>query len=603
MRLRLWPFPALAFGVIFAMLQLAASLASPFTNVDGDESWAPIATGIEFRKFELPDPNNVYVARMDRNNLNVTIDGMIAQGRLSGGTETVSSMFNRYEDTINFWGERWGNRNDVVVAINGYFYGSPFEPPGVPWRGQIHSGWYAKRHDDLQSGSGFAWKLNRQAFIGECVFHPSAKQQINVTGSTTLQLLISDINIQRGEDQLILYTPQYDTTTKTDDDGVEVLIEMTRPTLILPFDAGGSFPTWAYPAFGSLEAPQAEALGVVRGVFDGQGSTPIPFDHVVLSAAYSDSPENTLAADLKSLKLGDQVAISQSVTHFPWNTCQNPTLTNKDWTKTYASIGGSFHFLENGVITTFSEEPQATVRDARTAIAFNDQFVFFIVVDQIILNDDPGENGAPNDPSDDIVILRGMSIAELAQFARDTLGATFGIAQDGGGSSTMVVNGKVVNVPNDWDSDISLAPCEEDDLLTPTLTPTTTGGTPIFLPLVNQSGPTPTPSSTLCFQGTQRAVANGMMMVVVQPRLASTAFTVGQSLQTTANANLRLGPGTNYAVLTTIPASSEGTIVASSDKHNGLNMNGVFATGTYWWRVKFGAQTGWMSESLLTPIP
>ena len=39
----------------------------------------------------------------------------------------------------------------------------------------------------------------------------------------------------------------------------------------------------------------------------------------------------------------------------------------------------------------------------------------------------------------------GMSIHELAVFARDTLGATWGVAQDGGGSSTMVINGQVVN--------------------------------------------------------------------------------------------------------------------------------------------------------------
>ena len=35
----------------------------------------------------------------------------------------------------------------------------------------VQSGWYAKRFDDLGGGSGFAWKLDRSAFIGECVDH------------------------------------------------------------------------------------------------------------------------------------------------------------------------------------------------------------------------------------------------------------------------------------------------------------------------------------------------------------------------------------------------------------------------------------------------
>jgi hypothetical protein len=39
----------------------------------------------------------------------------------------------------------------------------------------------------------------------------------------------------------------------------------------------------------------------------------------------------------------------------------------------------------------------------------------------------------------------GMTIPELARSAKNTLGASWGISQDGGGSSTMVVNGQVMN--------------------------------------------------------------------------------------------------------------------------------------------------------------
>ena len=79
--------------------------------------WTQIANGIEYRQFTLPDPNNIFVTRMDRGNLNVTVESCIAQGKLVSGKETVSGMAARYDQTINYWGQTWGPRNKVVVAI------------------------------------------------------------------------------------------------------------------------------------------------------------------------------------------------------------------------------------------------------------------------------------------------------------------------------------------------------------------------------------------------------------------------------------------------------------------------------------------------------
>jgi hypothetical protein len=95
---------------------------------------------------------------MHRDNLSTTIESSIGQGRLSGDAETVSDMARRYDGAINYWGQVWGNTNQVVVAINGFYFGPDVEPPGVPWSGQVHSGWYAKRFWELESSSGFAWK-------------------------------------------------------------------------------------------------------------------------------------------------------------------------------------------------------------------------------------------------------------------------------------------------------------------------------------------------------------------------------------------------------------------------------------------------------------
>ncbi len=141
--------------VILTALML--SLGTPFAVAqEAAEPWEPIVPGIEYREYNLPDPVNVFVTRMDRSNQQVTLESSIGQGRLSGGGETVSGMSQRYDGALNYWGQTWGNTNKVAVAINGFYFGPPFEPAGVPWSGQVHSGWYAKHFTELQSGSGFA---------------------------------------------------------------------------------------------------------------------------------------------------------------------------------------------------------------------------------------------------------------------------------------------------------------------------------------------------------------------------------------------------------------------------------------------------------------
>jgi hypothetical protein len=521
------------------LLSITLALVAPTILVQGATSdWEAVAEGIDYQKFKLPGPNNVYVARMDRSNLNVTIESSIAQGRLSGGFESVSGMADRYDQAINYWGETWGSRNDVVVAINGFFYNTS---TGVPRSGQIQSGWYAKRFDDYAGESGFAWRLDRVPFIGGCVIHPDNKQTLSIPaiGKT---IWIDNVNTARGANELILYTPQFDTNTKTDNTGTELLVELTRPSLIIP-------------------GPNYYVKGYVRGVRINQGSTLIPFDHVVISA------HGTKADKLSGVNIGDEIRISQEITHYKQN-CS--TLNSLDWTKTYASIGGSFVFLKDNQIIHY-DDLGALERHPRTAIAYNADYIFFIVVDG-------------RDPDNSI----GMTIDELALFTRDTLGATWGVNQDGGGSSTMVINGIVVNRPN--------ANLYEQK---------------IYFPMINGSPPTvPSPPDAvgkmfetspklipLTGGGFERNVANGMLMVVVEPKEQSSTFMPDDLVITTTNTNIRLGPGTNYGVIAIAPDFSVGVIL---DHMNGLN--GVLAKGYHWWKVSINGVQGWIAEEYIVPF-
>jgi len=479
--------------------------------------WESIAPGVDFRKFFLPHPNRVYVARMERDHPNLTLDTAVAQGRISGGVETVRAMAEQMDEVINYWDEEWGKTNQVVAAVNGYFYDTE---TGIPWSGQIKSANYIKRFDDLHSGSGLAWTLDRNFFIGGCVRHQPGKQRI-IHLPTNQTQTFDGINIPRGEDQLIIYTSDYDATTLTQDEGIEVLVELDSPFMI-------------------MLSPDM-VTGTVVDKHDGIGSTYIPFNHIVLSAS------GTASEGLRSeVHIGDQIGISQEIRHMEAD-CQTPS--SQSWIKTYAGLGASFTFLKDSEIQTF-DDLGAILRNPRTAVAYNDRHIFFIVVD-----------------GRDRLGSVGMSMVELGVFAKHMLGATWGTALDGGGSSTMVVNGQVVNHPN-----LESVYKENESI----------------------------PADPRKMRIEERGVANSLMMLVVHPKKISTTFSPGQYVLTASETvvNVYLGPGTNYALLTSIPAGKEGVI---RDNHAGLN--GVLAqydvSKDYWWEVDFGDFKGWVNEGSL----
>ena len=504
--------------------------------------WQAVVPGIDYVQLTLLNPlNNVYVARMDRSVLSVTLDTGVGSGALVSGLESVKLMSARYDQAINYWGQApvtptWGSRNNVAVAINGSYYSYTTT---LPQSGMIQSGWYAKRFDDLGGGSGFAWKLNRSAFIGECVLHRPEKQLVTYADEVTQPL--QGLNVVRDDDTLIIYTPQYGDNTETDDSGAEVLVELSRPLLIIP-------------------SPRV-VTGTVRAIYTDTGSTLIPFDSVVLSA-HGDARDTLLA----HVHVGDVVGISQEITSYE-DDCVGPL--SLDWGKTYASLSGGFYFLKEGDIRHFYYDQGATDRLPRTAIVFNEAYIYFVVVD----GRDPYQS-------------QGMTIDELALFARDTLSATYGISQDGGGSSTMVVNGQVMNNTT----------CNNKCFFH-------------FLPVVGR-GPGEATRAVPDYQlappqavqpldidtvNAERYVANGIMMMVVEPMQASTTFTPTQVVKTTGLVDLHLGPGTNYAAPWDIAGDTAGVIVPHA-------LNGVLAKGSYWWKVDFGGTLGWVVEEALAPV-
>ena len=86
-------------------------------------------------------------------------------------------------------------------------------------------------------------------------------------------------------------------------------------------------------------------------------------------------------------------------------------------------------------------------------------------------------------------------------------------------------------------------------------------------------------------------VANGMMMVAVEPLYQSGTFLPTDIVKTVAEAKIRLGPGNNYQAFDIIPP---GEYVDVLPHMNGLN--GVLAKGSYWWKVNYAGDEGWVRE-------
>lgn len=479
-------------ALLCGILWLAGSTAVAIAQ------WSPVADGIDYREYTLDGPVRVFVARADRQVKTWIIDTMTSLGEVKGGHETVPDMVRRYDDSITFDGHAY----DIKVAINGDYYNGR---TGVALSGQIISGWFAKRFGDY-SGSGFVWTTDRRCFLGGDV--RSTPQYQHLRFADGAEMKINFLNEPRGQDGLALYTPQYAADTGTSPDGVEVCVRVDAPVGIMP------------PAPGSP--------GRIVQIRRDAGSTPLFFDTIVLSASGTAATEL-----LQHARVGDALHVRLELMDFG---IEGIGLPPGDWRNAWASIGGPKCIVVNGKVPRNWEAKAAryaaegkrhgsVVKDPRTAIAFNDRYVYFLVIDgrwrQSI----------------------GMTFTEAGNFCRDELQATDAVLQDGGGSSTLWLDGRVKN-------HVSGKPGQDEP-------------------------------------GVLRPVANGCFIAQVLPPRRSRRLQTGQTLTLPADEPLRLGPGGKNAGNARAAAGRSARIIDHP-------LNGIAARGSFWWYCSTDAGAGWL---------
>jgi hypothetical protein len=201
---------------------------------------------------------------------------------------------------------------------------------------------------------------------------------------------ITGFNRERKENDLIIYTPEFHLTTLTDNKGIEIGVQGNK----------------------------------IKRIFPGAGSTKIaPFSYII-------SASGKYQEQLEKMSLYNRAAtINRIVDAFGFKEYIN-------WTRVEDIVGGVPQLIKNGKIDiTWQPEKSSKAfvetRHPRTAVAkLKDEKFLMITVD--------GRSEAS----------AGINLEDLAKLLLE-FGATDAMNLDGGGSTTMFVDGKVVNKPSD----------------------------------------------------------------------------------------------------------------------------------------------------------
>ena len=198
-------------------------------------------------------------------------------------------------------------------------------------------------------------------------------------------------NCERKDNDLVLFSNNFNYTTLTDNNGIEFFIENKR---------------------------------VVK-IVDQKGSNKIPSGGYILSAS------GKMREELKNL-----LQIGTKIIHFVKQTSPTDSRTGTLFKTAEDVVGGIPQLIKNGKIEiTWQEEKTSKsfveTRHPRTAVAkLKDGKFLMITVD--------GRSE----------VSGGIGLEDLAKILLD-LGATDAMNLDGGGSTTMFLNGKIVNHPSD----------------------------------------------------------------------------------------------------------------------------------------------------------
>ncbi len=351
------------------------------------QDFTSVANGIEHAKFTRKIKDEPVNINLLRLDLTEVRLDVVHALDAAVGLETTSSI---------------ATRHGAIAAINAGF----FKMTGVyngdaagvlQIDGKLLSESYGNRIAMLISNSNKMTEVN--------FAHLDIQYSISIGKNTTLD--IDGVNRQRGKDETIIFTPEFHRTTLTDQNGIEIVVRNGKISQIL-----------------------------------NTGSNLIPHDGFVISTSGTKQQQA-----INVCRINAKVSLGSSR---PWYYYDDESerkrvekkekplskINDKDFEKAEDIVGGVPQLIKNGKIEITWEQEKigkefVETKHPRTAVAkLKDGRFLMITVD-----------GRSESSS-------GISLPNLAEMLLE-LGAVDAMNLDGGGSTTMFVKDKVVNVPSD----------------------------------------------------------------------------------------------------------------------------------------------------------
>ncbi|HQU90854.1 MAG TPA: phosphodiester glycosidase family protein [Pyrinomonadaceae bacterium] len=336
------------------------------------QDFKQVHPGVEYAQVETKlggDPVKINLLRLDLKKVRLDVHHALDKAI---GMETTSSIAKRHNgvaainagffrlDKSEFAGDASG-----VLVINGTLLS---ESSNSRIAIGIHNGKKFSDVDFAHLNSVLNLKVNKDSKVG----------------------MITGINRSRSTNDIVIYTPDFGSSTLTSDEGLEITVEGGRAT----------------------------------EVRNKKGNSAIPSNGFVISAS------GQLVEKVSSFEVGDKTSLVTGVTSAEGGVTRAKGII-QDITN------GVPQLIKNGKIDITWEQEKASksfaeTRHPRTAVAkLKDGKFLMMTVD----GRQPG-------------VSVGMSLQELAEYLF-SLGAIDAMNLDGGGSTTMFLDGKVVNTPSD----------------------------------------------------------------------------------------------------------------------------------------------------------
>ena len=276
-------------------------------------------------------------------------------------------------------------RHGAVAAVNAGFFKTTGTYRGDPSGVLVLNGKLLSEPANNRSALGLVERGGRTE-----IFFTRLSFAGQLISGGRASLSVSGINRERGANEVVIYTPEFHRTTLTTSDGLELIVRRSR---------------------------------IVKRL-NGRGSSRIPEDGYVISAS-----GRMREPALKALRVGSRVDLSFSLIEESADSRALPLQGDL--------VGGGPGLIVRGRTAIDPQregiDPRfVSDRHPRTAVGkLSDGRVLLATVD----GRQPG-------------VSAGMSLPELASLLLE-FGAVEAINLDGGGSTTMVISGRLMNKPSD----------------------------------------------------------------------------------------------------------------------------------------------------------